>query len=232
MNSLIAVTLWITLVTVVPGLITIATLFGAGAVVDPALVSRVEVQASEWIWLSVAVAVMVLTQAVGIVLERWLVDGGHLGSEKIEWSEKRLQPPPLFEESMTINPYHEYERLYYLLVRLTGTDDAYGHLERSIAQFFLTINTLVSFSIGIVATALVVAVSVLVRGPTTGVFVRGGLYLGVLALALVVSHAVAVARFEVMAKSTWSLRTRPERRTADAASPSRPSTTEAEPRPR
>ena len=211
MNSLIAVSLWITLVTVIPGLITIATLFGAGTVVDPDLVAGVDVQASQWLWLSVAVTVMILTQAFGIILEGVLVDRRWLGKAEIPRDDDVLEPAAYPEDA--IEPYEEYERLYFLLVRLEETDDAFGHLERAVAQFFLTNNTLVSFAIGIVGTLSILAASVLVRGPTTDVLLRGGLYLGLLVVALAVSYAVAVARFGVMTKSAWSLRTRP---TADA----------------
>lgn len=205
MNSLIAVTLWITLVTVIPGLITIAVVFGAGAVVDPALVARVDVQASDWVWLSVAAAVMVLTQAVGIILEGVLVGRRWLGRKPIRHDEHLLGTDSF--PTGSIDPYEEYDRLYYLLVRLEKDDDAYGHLERAVAQFFLTNNTLVSFGVGIAVTLVVVAVSVSVRGPTAAVLLSGGLYAGGLMLALAVSYVVAVARFRVLAKSAWSLRT-------------------------
>ncbi|WP_380676220.1 hypothetical protein [Salinigranum sp. GCM10025319] len=226
MNSLIAVSLWITLVTVIPGLITIATLFGAGTIVDPDLVARVDVQASQWLWLSVAVTVMILTQAFGIILEGVLVDRRRLGNTEIPRDEGVLEPAAYPED--TIRPYEEYERLYFLLVRLEEKDDAYGHLERAVAQFFLTNNTLVSFAIGIVGTLSIVAASVLVRGPTVEVLLRGGIYLGLLAVALGVSYAVAVARFEVMTKSAWSLRTRP---TIGATGPAPDDSPDASPRP-
>jgi hypothetical protein len=205
MNSLIAVTLWITLVTVIPGLITIAVLFGVGTVVDPVLVSGVDVEAADWIWLSVAVAVMVLTQAVGIILEGVLVSRRWLGGREIRHDEGLLHSATFPPEP--VKPYEEYDRLYYLLVRLEKDDDAYGHLERAVAQFFLTNNTLVSFGVGIVATVAIMAVSVGVRGPTTEVLLRGGLYLGGMSAALAVSYVVAIARFRVLAKSAWSLRT-------------------------
>lgn len=207
MNSLIAISLWIALVTVIPGLVTIATLFGAFAFVDPEYASTLNVTTTEWIWGAVAVVMMVLTQAVGILLEGVLVDRRWLGDTDLTMRDGLLDADQFPIE--TIHPYEEYERLYLLLVRMHEGDDPYGHLERAVAQFFMTNNTLVSFGAGIVATAGILAVSITTQGVASDVLVRGVLYLGGLLTALSVSYYVAIARFQVMTLSIWSLRTRP-----------------------
>lgn len=209
MNSLIALSLWIALVTVIPGLITIAALFGTFAFVEPDYTSTLNVTANEWIWGAVAVAIMVLTQAVGILLEGLLVGREWLGDAEITLSDDLLDSGEFRSE--TINPYTEYERLYLLLVRLGESDDPYGHLERAVAQFFLTNNTLVSFGAGIVATLGLLIATILTQGFVSDVLFRGILYLGGLIAALAVSYHVAISRFRLMILSTWSLRTKPPR---------------------
>jgi hypothetical protein len=206
MNSLIAASLWIALVTVVPGLVTIATLFGTFAYVNPDHTFPLTPITNEWLWGAVAVAIMVLTQAVGILLEGTLVDRRWLGPERIAIGDGLPDTSDISPE--TVRPYEEYEHLYLLLVRLEDSDDAYGHLERAVAQFFLTNNTLVAFGIGIVATLGVLVVSMSTQVVPEILF-RGTLYVGILLAALVVSYHVAVIRFRVMALSIWSLRKKP-----------------------
>lgn len=209
MNSLISVSLWIALVTVVPGFITIAAVFGAVAVVDPDYASVLNITSNEWIWGSVAVTVMILTQATGILLEAVLVNHEWLGPSDIPLSDGFEGPSETPGES--IQPYDEYDRLYLLLVRIQEGEDAYGHLERAVAQFFLSNNTLVSFGIGIVTTVGLLGISLVAQEFSFGVLSRSGLYLGGLVIAFSISYYAAIARFQVMTVSAWSLRTNPKR---------------------
>lgn len=222
MNSLIAVSLWIALVTVVPGLITIAAVLGAATFVDPDLPATVDLHLNEWVLSAVAVAVMVLTQSVGILLEDVLVTRRWLGPERIELDDEVLREAGF--ETEPIDPYDEYQRLYLFLVRLGEGDDHYGHLERSVAQFFLTTNTLVSFGAGIVATVGLVAIAVAMGTITPDLLARSALAMGVLLAALWVSYRVAIARFQVMVLSSWSLRTRPDPGTGVDRTTATPST--------
>lgn len=125
---------------------------------------------------------MVLTQACGILLEEVLVNRRMLGRRKI-------QPH-------SICRYEEYSKLYLLLTRLKADDDAHGHLRRAVAQFFLTLNTMVSFSAGIAAALIVASLE--------GLWVRAGVYTLVMFGCLGVSYPVAVIRFREMARTIWA----------------------------
>lgn len=208
MNGFLAVSFWIALVTVVPGLITIATVFGAVVLVDPTYVSGLDTDINQGLWGAIAITVMILTQAFGILLEDKLVSRKSLGG-KIDVPEKFFDSMESLSDSKCIDPYKEYQFLYFLLVRLGEGDDIHGHLERAVAQFFLSNNTLVSFAAGIVATGGIVIMSLLTQGFVPVILVRGGVYAGLLVVALFISFRVTIARFEVMAISTWSLRNQP-----------------------
>ena len=151
---------------------------------------------------------MVLTQALGILLEELLIRKRWLGSERrvitipagIDGAE---------DQAETIEPYKEYSGLYMLLAMLAESDDSQGHLKRVIAQFFLTNNTLVSFAVGI-PVALVLAAN---QSPPTSTYLL--LYALTLLVCLVLSYIVAFIRFRVMTKSLWATR-RAKRRGIDA----------------
>lgn len=206
MGAFLGISLWIALATVVPGLITIAALYGAFAFINLQLFENnlSLLQANDWVWAGGAVSVMVLTQAVGILLEEFLVNKKKLGHET-----KTINIPkgidPFGETEVTINPYDEYNGLYILLAELKENEDTQGHLKRAIAQFFLTNNTLVSFSVGIIAALLITSISV-ISNISYGVIIRGGLYIIVLGVCLIISYKVAVIRFAVMSKSLWATR--------------------------
>lgn len=206
MNSLIAVSLWIALVTVVPGLITIATVFGAFAFVDPEYTATIDVTTNEWIWSAIAVTIMILTQGVGILLEDRLVTRKKFGRQKV-----RIDADLIPKHGDDIDLYEEYHRLYLLLVRMKDDEDPSSHLERAVAQFFLTNNTLVSFGVGILATVGILLLSVSTQGASLPVLIRGGLYMGLLLGALAISFRVAATRFRVMTLSMWAFRTNPAR---------------------
>lgn len=204
MSALVGISIWVTLATVIPGLVTIATVYGAFVVVAPSAFDaylQASQGTSEWVWLTAAVTVMVLTQAVGILLEEVLVRNRWLGSETVDLTLK-AEGNPEGRERVVLERYEEYGSLYILLAQLREDEDAQGHLKRALAQFFLTNNTLVSFAAGIVATAVLMALS-----PTASALARGGSYVGVLLVCLLVSYLVAVIRFDVMTKSLWATRT-------------------------
>lgn len=196
MSALFTLSYWIALVTVVPGLVTLAAVYGAVAFVDDgtwASVSSGLEATNEWILVAGAVAVMVLTQGSGILLEEVLVGLRLLGRGPI--------PPH------GIDRYDEYGRLYVLLARMTADDDAHGHLRRAVAQFFLTLNTLVSFGAGIAAAWIVVASSSPAAShPAADAWASAWLYTLAMLACLGVSYAVAVIRMREMARSIRAVR--------------------------
>lgn len=199
MGALVGVSLWIALVTVIPGLMTIAAIYGAfaSAQVDSEAFSWLVLQVnSDWMAAAIAVTIMVLTQALGILLEELLVHLRLLGGE----SQKILIPEGVSlegEREIEVQPYKEYAGLYMLLSQF-GAEDTQGHLRRVVAQFFLTNNSLVSFSIGLVV-ALSLAFSV---SSSAGILYYSlGLF-----LCLLLSYRVAVIRFREMTKSLWAVR--------------------------
>lgn len=93
--------------------------------------------------------------------------------------------------------------MWVLLAHLDEDDDSQGHLKRAAAQFFLTVNTLVSFTAGVTACLVLV-----LADPSLEVLLRSGLYaVGLLAL-LWISFEVAKSRFDLMAWSLWAARRR------------------------
>ncbi|MDX1712070.1 MAG: hypothetical protein R3316_13145 [Rhodovibrionaceae bacterium] len=91
--------------------------------------------------------------------------------------------------------------IYGLLVQLGKDEDPHGHLERALAQFFLTNNSLVAFGVGaLLAFALYFGVAH-VQG--SGFLILIGI---VCLLCIAVSHRVAVIRFRIVAESVWAVR--------------------------
>ncbi|GGX40814.1 hypothetical protein [Saccharospirillum salsuginis] len=196
MNAMLGISLWVALVTVVPGLVTVATLYGAVRIAAPdalVLILGGGTTVTTWVWTGVLVTVMVLTQALGILLEEGLVRLGWLGTT--------FKPHRESGQSKPVSVYDQYRQLYYLLAELRPDDDAQGHLQRTVAQFFLTNNTLVSFITGLLVTVML-AFSAYGVGGSMAVFG----YAVFLILCLVVSYRVAVIRFREMAKSIWAAR--------------------------
>jgi len=196
MNAMLGISLWVALVTVVPGLVTVATLYGAVRIAAPdalVLILGGGATVTTWVWTGVLVTVMVLTQALGILLEEGLVRLGWLGST--------FKPHRESGESEPVSVYDQYRQLYFLLAELRPDDDAQGHLQRTVAQFFLTNNTLVSFITGLLVTVILAFSAYGVGGSMSVVG-----YAVFLILCLVVSYRVAVIRFREMAKSIWAAR--------------------------
>lgn len=203
MAALVGIALWVVLAMVFPGLITIAVLYGAFAIITPELLqegTNIVGMDSEWAWFAIAVTVMVLTQAAGILLEELLIHMHWLGDKK-----KKIKCPkglaPKGKTEFTLKPYEEYQGLYILIAQLKEGEDSQGHLKRALAQFFLTNNTLVSFIVGII-TALVLA-----SGRDAGISANAVLYIVGLAVCLLISYFVSVIRFRVMAKALWAVGT-------------------------
>lgn len=200
MGALVGISLWIALVTVVPGLITIAVIYGAFEIAQvnneafPWLSLQVH---NDWIATAIAVTVMVLTQALGILLEEILVHLRLLGGR----TQKIFVPDGCLslegEREVELHPYKEYAGLYILLSQLDAKDTQ-GHLRRAVAQFFLTNNSLISFLVGLVI-SLSLAFSV---SNSTGIlYYTLGLF-----FSLLLSYWIAVIRFREMAKSLWAVR--------------------------
>ena len=199
------ISLWVALATVVPGLITIACLYGAAAVVNPGCFARYAGPigtTDSWVVAGLAVTAMVLTQAIGILVEGLLVQKRWLGPEK-----RDINLPegidPHGETHIDLEPYFEYEGIYLLLSELGEHEDAQGHLKRALAQFFLTNNTLVSFGLGILFAGVMCLLC-----PSWAALGRFGVYGCILGICLVISYRVAVIRFQVMGKSLWAARRR------------------------
>ena len=204
MAAVLSISLWIALATVVPGLVTIAVLYGVVLIVDPSLLQAALPgidKLGEWVLSGAAITIMILTQALGILLEGLLIRRQWLGSDT-----RKITIPPGVDPcgllSFTLEPYAEYQGLYLLLAELWDTEDAHGHLQRALAQFFLTINTMIAFAAGIVATPLIMW-----HGQWNNLL-PGIVYVGAIAACLLVSYRVACIRFEVMAKALWAARRR------------------------
>ena len=106
MTAFFNISVWITLAMVIPGLVSMATLFGAMVVGDtcsllPAASAVKEF--SDWAVAGVAVTIMIMTQAVGILLESFLVDHKWLGPETIASSSPRALIP-LAREPLNCSP--------------------------------------------------------------------------------------------------------------------------------
>jgi hypothetical protein len=203
----LGISLWIALATVIPGLVTIAVIFGAIFIITPEILVqdlKIIPFANDWVWAGLAITTMILTQALGILLEGILVSRRWLGPETRE-----IKIPegidPHGETKINLKPYFEYQGLYILLAELREDEDTQGHLKRALAQFFLTNNTLVSFTIGII-----VGFSIIIIGPGIRIntILKAVIYAIALGSFLLVSYKVAIIRFEVMAKALWAARRR------------------------
>jgi len=195
------VSLWIVLATVIPGLVTIATVYTCLLVAAVPLTEAAGVagKPGEWALFAIAATVMVLTQALGVLLETVLTRGKLLCSRRI-----KLKVPagvrPSGPRVRTIKPYDEYAGVYVLLASLGTQRAAHGHVERANAQFFLTNNTLVSFTVGLVL-ALGLSLSA-----SPEVASRLYVFSAVMLACLGISYWVAVIRFRVMTRSLWAAR--------------------------
>lgn len=203
MSALLGVSVWVTLAMVVPGLITMAVVFGALETtrLGTSLITFAQQSpAGEWIITGLAVTCMVMTQAVGILLENLLTRLKWLGAEH-----QSLQIPPGIdpcgELHVTLSPYEEYQGVYLLLSELREGEDSHGHLQRVLSQFFLSNNTMVSFAAGIALTTYGLIATSRLRP-------FGLTYLLMLSACLVITFLVVRIRFNVMARALWAARRR------------------------
>ena len=205
MGAFLGISLWVALATVVPGLVSIAVLYLAVVLVFPDFfvdyLGGIS-SCGDWPMAGIAITIMILTQAIGILLEDVLIRIRAFGPK-----EEKIQIPPgidpLGSTEFTLNRYDEYSGLYILIAELEESDDSQGHLKRALAQFFLTNNTLVSFSGGLIFSVLVAFLY-----PDTWESPKFYIYLSSVLLALIVSWKVARIRFKVMTMSLWAVRRR------------------------
>jgi hypothetical protein len=183
MAAFLGISVWISLATIVPGLITIATIGGALVIICPNTLNALIYDLkglSEWSYAGLAITIMVMTQAFGILLEKVLISMHWLGPQ-----DKKIDIPsgidPLGETSFTLHPYYEYQGLYLLLAELQENEDTQGHLQRALAQFFLTNNSLVSFGAGIASGLVLLWYS---NAPNVAAAI---IYIGLLTICLMVS---------------------------------------------
>lgn len=204
MSAFLGISLWITLATVIPGLITISILYGA--VTFTGLAHHAPVMAAfqgvnDWVASGFAIMAMVLTQGIGILLENFLISNQLLGPEQ-----RRVRIPPgvdpCGETSFSIEPYSEYQGLYLLLAELRENEDSQGHLQRTLAQFFLTNNVLVSFCLG-----LLVSIWRMIHVDLS-FWPRSLGYIAFLLICLLILYPVACIRFKVMTNALWAARRR------------------------
>ncbi len=205
MGAFLGISIWITLAMVIPGLVTIAAVHGAvlsaGCCLAPPNGLMQLSSLDEWVAAGAVVTVMIMTQALGILLESLLVRLRWLGPEEI-----RINIPagvdPLGLRRFELRPYEEYQGLYLLLAELRSDEDSHGHLQRALAQFFLSNNTLVSYglAVGICLWQLDVC--------RDDLGMPAFAYLALLMLLLLVTFKVVRIRFQVMAKALWAARRR------------------------
>jgi len=214
MGAFLGISLWIALATVIPGLVTISTWYIAIICINPEIKEIVSVYScnNDWIFASFAVTVMVLTQAFGILLEKYLI-----GNKKFDYSKecysidlsdvKEGVLPEGFKEE-DFNPYSEYKGLYLLIAQLKEDEDSQGHLKRALAQFFLTNNTLISYLSGILIGCFVLLLSYFkVLNPINRkMLLSFFVYQGLMVICFVVSLYVAKIRFNVMGKALFASR--------------------------
>ena len=124
--------LWIALVTVIPGLITIASVAGAVWIFLPEISSTVSLLENQMITLAFVAAIMLVTQSIGITLESLLIEHELLGHESVKI------PAAVAGEPTDVDPYEQYELLYFTLVSMGPEEDPNSHVERAVAQFFLS----------------------------------------------------------------------------------------------
>ena len=87
MSAFLGISVWVTLATVVPGLVTMAVLYWSIVVVHAEwlpILRRPLVEASDWIWAGLGIFMMVMTQTFGILLEELLVRNKWLGPQERE----------------------------------------------------------------------------------------------------------------------------------------------------
>jgi len=211
MNALLGISLWITLVTVFPGFVTIALLVLSAYVLRPELISAGALDAvpgSGTVLLSVFVTIMILTQFVGILLESLLTRTCLLGRTESKTAVVFLAPRGATTLTEKVDRRKEYGYRYQLLALFGENDDAHGHLKRVLAQFFMTNNVMAAILIAFVFSAALCGFD----GALT--WRPAGFYLLSLFAFFVLALLTAGIRFRTMAISLRSARLKLALRTA------------------
>lgn len=200
MGEFLAISMWIALATVIPGLVTIAGVYLAMMTAYPQVCSTLPSINSNWLLAGIMIAVMILTQALGILFEWVMIKLRVIGPESKEISiPKGIDPHD--EVNFTLRRYDEYKGLYLLLAEMDEGDDSQGHLKRVVAQFFLTNNTIVSFAVSLITLVILADIN-----PAFVFDVRFHFYLIFLIVALIISYLVVRIRFNVMTQCLWAIR--------------------------
>ncbi len=195
--------LWIGLVTVIPGLITIAAVAGAVWIFVPEITSSVSLLEYQLLALAFFAAIMLVTQSIGISLESLLIDNELLGHESVKI------PAAVAGEATKVDPYEQYELLYFTLVSMGPEEDPNSHVERAVAQFFLSNNALVAFGAGLLATIGLGSWRALSGTLTAPMLWSAGAYVLGLVVFLIAVYRITRVRFRVMGKAIWTLRNHP-----------------------
>ncbi len=211
MGAFLGISLWVALATIIPGLVTISSVYLGFEFLRPQVIDCIDglIFNNDWITASIAITTMVLTQTFGILLEEIIVDKQIFKftpkEKEIAFTEGIISKDVL---KKSYDPYQEYKSLYLLISKLSEHEDSQGHLKRALAQFFLSNNTLVSFTIGIV-----VGIGLLLWGifgvPKTfdwHLLINFIIFELMMILFLIVSFKVAHIRFYVIGKALLATR--------------------------
>lgn len=205
MGAFLGISLWVALATVVPGLVTISTFYVALVFINPKFLNSVNSYASnnDWVIASIAVTIMILTQAIGILLEKFIIDNKKFKYTDKETSlslEEGIIPEGVLKDPYS--PYNEYRGLYLLIAELSEHEDSQGHLKRALAQFFLTNNTLVSFSLGMLLGIVILILSFFSIPETynVNILINFAIFEIIMFVCNIISYKVAKIRFNVMGK--------------------------------
>ncbi len=205
MGAFLGISLWIALAMVIPGLVTITCLYFACISVNPNLAQpffEFLKGSNDWIISGFAITIMILTQAFGILLEKLMIKKNLLGPQtrKVKIAEGI---DPRGKTKFDLEPYCEYDGMYILLAELHENEDTQGHLKRCLAQYFLTNNSITSFSAGIILAYIILFLDFKLE-----YLVNAAIFIGISSFLLFVIYEVAIIRFEVMAKALWAARQR------------------------
>jgi hypothetical protein len=135
---------------------------------------------------------MVITQTLGISVE-------YLISKTFPKKVKVTDIKTLTEKEIDAAKY--YNSLYSLISVFKEEDDRHGHIQRIVSQYFLTLNSLVSFTIGLIS-ALILYFS----AQCNAGLIRFLAYMIVMVLLLVITFMALRIRYKAMIICLWSVR--------------------------
>ncbi len=199
MNTFSSLTLWIILAIVMPGLVTISCLLVIFQWVYPEVGhSFYAIAMNSWYEFSFIIAIMIVTQVVGIVQEQ-ILNGLKLFPSQVELSAGAVKlAKKLKIKAKRINPSEEYGLLYMVLAMLQPDDDKHGHIQRVAGQFFLTVNCMASYLIG-----ALVALAMAIRHGMTSETV---MFLIAMLILYVFTFKAMQVRFTSLVSSLWIAR--------------------------